>query len=54
MDGRCLVGGNATFQQRILDRINAAAKDPEDVSGMTEPLREISHEELRDADGVRS
>ena len=52
--GMCLVGGNPTFQQRILDRINDAAKDPEDVEGMTGPLREISHDELHGADGGRS
>jgi len=50
--GFCLVGGNPTFQKRILDRINAAARDPEDVEGMTEPLKQITHEELsRDSGG---
>jgi len=44
--GLCLVGGNPEFQQQLLDRINAAAKDPDDVAGMTAPLREIRYDEL--------
>ena len=44
--GMCLVGGNQVFQSKVLDRINRAARDLDDIGSMVAPLREVSYDDL--------